>query len=222
MSRGPGALQRKILTALTEVEANDYPPAAALPQAIEFFRLEYSTDGSEDDDFRAAIAANKGTRWRWYTIDLLGIVGRKSTRSARSSAHRAVRQLARNGELEMQESFPYPQRKLAVDSIDHYETGIPIVTGGFALNDLAKVDDRWPSRRGRTLWFRRPPRHGDFDPAKLDEVIDRLDECVGDYDSLAEDSHPLDSRDSWQVDCILFLRWLFCGPSAPASTAKSR
>src|SRR4051794_38044934 len=132
VSRGLGALQRRILGALVDRRDSDFYDASKVPDFV---------DPTDIPWIRA--------RWRWYTLDLVDLAHFGDPRSERVSLRRAVHGLARTRRLETATSCPYDQPFAAwVNDFGEY-------FGGIDLNELRTVDPRWPSQ-GRCLWFRLP------------------------------------------------------------------
>ena len=148
MSRGFGAVQRRILDALVTRAARDIY-AVSHDDVIELIS-EYNDD-AERYDWPHVVRA----RWRWYTIDLIDLVDLACPRSERVSLHRAIKALDHAGLIETAGYLPYPQPYAA--QIDRFDQLI----GGIDLNELHNIDQRWPRNTGRSLWFRLPaPRQG--------------------------------------------------------------
>lgn len=160
------------------------------------------------DDFRSNIGYLRA-RWRWYTIDLLDLVDFGAPRSRRVGLHRAVRDLARAGRVQISAQLPYDNPFLA--EVDYYGNQY----GGIDLAEISRhADPRWPGRRGRSLWFRMPPPIVGHIPNDdqlaflglllLDDLVpDALDEFIG----------TTDRPQAWASSTGHFVKWLFCGPA---------
>ena len=133
MSHGYGVQQRRLFDAL-EVKAQERFIEVVEESRGEFLDPAPSQLMADIDMSRA--------RWRWYTIELLGLAGPDTTRAERVSLHRAINSLGNAGELEVRGLMPY---------------GEPFTRIGFNPAELSRFNPRWPHRRGRVLWFRRPP-----------------------------------------------------------------
>lgn len=93
-----------------------------------------------------------------------------------------------------------------------YQNEFDEFVGGVDLSELSIVDPRWPSRRGRSLWFRLPPprEHG-LVPAndqlvELEFLDDEQPDAFRDFTEL------LDREKAWRSPVGRYIRWLFCGP----------
>ncbi|GAB7072093.1 hypothetical protein JCM12141A_63830 [Mycolicibacterium hodleri] len=195
MSRGPGALQRRILGALWSRGESDCYDIGALSDLFPRHFLEECTV------LRA--------RWRWYTIDLLDLVAFGEPRSHRVSAHRAVRSLARAHRVQIVDQCPYDDPFLA--EVDYYGNQF----GGLDLAEVTQyVDPRWPGRQGRCLWFRLPPPMTESVPDD-DQLIqlEALQEGIF-PEAFDEFTGTVDRRKAWESDAGRYLRWLLCGSSA--------
>ena len=197
MSRGYGLQQRRVLKAL-ERKSRDRFAAKGIPPWV-----SSSISRSEHDSGLLKISR---ARWRWYTIDLLGLVGPDAPRAERVRLHRAITALGDAGDLEVRGSMPYDE---------------PFSEYGFNPVELARIDPRWPHRHGRVLWFRRPPPwdhdaawQDGYYPANLPAddgavILDFLDierpEWFADFCGSAEP----DRR--WQTRSGAVVTWLFCG-----------
>lgn len=193
MSRGFGSLQFNVLNALDRLASTDrYDAQRVSGQLIDASRIRW---------VRA--------RWRWYTIDLLDLVESGGRRSERVSLHRAVRSLQRARRLQVEETCPYGH------VFAPYENEYGEYEGGLYLPRLSIVDPRWPSRQGRSLWFRLPP------PRRLEQVpeddqIAQLDAI--DYyqpEAFRDFTEARDPLQAWQTPVGRYIRWLFCGPEPP-------
>jgi hypothetical protein len=160
-------------------------------------------------------------RWRWYTIDLLGLAGFDTPRSTRVSLHRAVRTLAKQRRLHIRTENPYnglfvpytEAESVAGDGVGafHFDDDF-VETGNLDLTELHRVDHRWPSGVGRHLWFRLAPT---VDIPEDDQVavLQWLNEDRP--DGFVEFTETLDRNRAWKSEVGRFLIWLFCGETAP-------
>ena len=189
MSRGFGALQLKILDALKRRGSSDRYDAHEIP-------------GLMDEEFPTRWIR---ARWRWYTVDLLDLVEPSAQRSERVSLHRAVHSLHRAHRLQIEEMCPYG------DCFGAYENEYDEYVGGFDLSELSTVDPRWPSRQGRSLWFRLPPPHDQ--PVPADDQMAELGFLEeGQPDEFRDFTEALDRPQAWHSSVGRYIRWLFCGP----------
>lgn len=193
MSRGPGALQRRVLGALWLHGETDSYDIRALPDLFPRYFLD------ECPVLRA--------RWRWYTIDLLDLVAFGDPRSYRVSAHRAVRSLARDRRVEIADRCPYDDPFLA--QVDYH--GHPF--GGLDLAEINQyADPRWPGRQGRHLWFRLPPPITENVP--YDDQLIRLgllqDGIIP--EAFDEFMGTTNRSNAWNSGTGRYLHWLLCGP----------
>jgi hypothetical protein len=159
-------------------------------------------------------------RWRWYTIDLLDLVEPGGRRSERVSLHRAVHRLNRAGRIQIadQDRCPYGDGYW----FGAYENEYGEYVGGFDLSELSTVDPRWPSGRGRTLWFRiPPPRLREHIPE--DDQLAQL-EAIEDFqpDAFLDFTETRNRRQAWQSPVGRYIRWLFCGPVPPKPWPEDR
>lgn len=203
MSRGPGALQRRILGALWSRGELDCYDIRRLPDLFPDYFLEQCTE------LRA--------RWRWYTIDLLDVVAFGDPRSHRVNAHRAVRSLARARRLQIWDRCPYDDPFLA--QADHYGHQF----GGLDLAEISQyADPRWPTRQGRCLWFRLPPPVADHIPD--DDQLIQLDLLQDGYipEAFHEFIGTLDRRKAWDSHTGRYLHWLLCGSRHPLRQGWTR
>ena len=192
MSRGLGALQRRVLGALWTRGESDFYDIGALSDLFPSHFLKQCT----------VLHA----RWRWYTIDLLGLVTFGEPRSHRVSAHRAVRSLARAHRVQIVDQCPYDDPFLA--QVDYYGNQF----GGIDLAEVNQyVDPRWPSRQGRHLWFRLPPPMTDYVPD--DDQLIRLELLQEGFipEAFDEFMGTIDRRRAWNSDTGQYLQWLLCG-----------
>lgn len=200
MSRGPGALQRRILDALVSRGESDCYDTRELTELFPDRFLDQYTS------IRA--------RWRWYTIDLLDLVEFGDPRSHRVSAHRAVRSLARARWVQIRDHCPYDSPFLA--QVDYYGHKF----GGLDLAEVGQYPDpRWPSRQGRCLWFRLPPPTLDHVPE--DDQLIQLEDLQDGYIPEAFDEFlgTTDRSKAWSSDTGQYLHWLLCGSrQAPKAT----
>lgn len=194
MSRGLGNVQRSVIDALlrrANLDRYVVPSDAAIYELI----------GIEDPP------RSVSGRWRWYTVDLLGLTNASNTRAARVSLHRAVRKLGESGHLEVS-VMPYDNPWAAYRD---YEDRLQ---GGIDLTELRELDRRWPSRMNQTLWFRLPPpEHGP--PPARDQVA--ILEFIDDYhpEPFADFAATLDREKRWRTPTGEFLAWLFLGSGVP-------
>lgn len=193
MSRGFGALQRRVLGSLWdrgETDCYDTRPVSDL-----FSR-----------EFRSGSGLLRA-RWRWYTIDLLDLVDFGAPRSDRVSAHRAVGALARAGRVQISERCPYDDPFLA--QVDYYGNQF----GGIDLAEISQyADPRWPNRQGRCLWFRLPPPVADDVPD--DDQLAMLGLLVDGFipEAFDEFMGTINRRQAWNSQTGRYLLWLLCGP----------
>lgn len=186
MSRGIGAVQRRVFGALIERRNND---SYAVTPAIE--------------DFVERSVTEVRARWRWYTIDLLGVAGFHSSRSDRVSLHRAVRGLHKRGVVEISPGLPY-ERWFGCE-VDELRG---VLVGGVDLDELSDFDPRWPGDLRRSLWFRLQPRRArDFGCS--DDQMWLLDNLYGDF--FDDFTGAFDRKAAWGSEFGQFMRWLFCG-----------
>lgn len=197
MSHGYGVQQRRVLDVL-EVKARE-----RFNEVVEEAQGEFLA--SAPSHFMADMAMSRA-RWRWYTVELLGLAGPATTRAERVSLHRAIKSLRNAGELEVRGSTPYDK---------------PFTRIGFNPAELSRFSSRWPDRRGRVLWFRRPPPwdyekalNGGYYPEELPEddgatVLDFLDVYWPDW--FADFCEAADREHRWQTLSGAAVVWLFCG-----------
>ena len=188
-------MQRRIMAALVERAETDW-----------FLRPDPQVE-LYDWLFERSSAPMMTARWRWYTVDLLGVIGAESSRAERSSAHRAVRALAREG-LVQTHAEPYPHR-----------------IGGLDLSELSRVDARWPVRSGPRLWFRLPG------PPDIEDVIldDHYDDQVAAVltfqvyrpEPFEDFVGATDRVGRWATPTGQFLAWVFCGGPGHKPVASS-
>jgi hypothetical protein len=192
VSRGPGALQRRVLGALWSHGESDRYDIRALSDL-------FSRDFLEQ---RGVLRA----RWRWYTIDLLDLVTLGDPRSHRVSAHRAVRSLALARRVQICDRCPYDDPFLA--QVDYYGNQF----GGLDLAEISQyADPRWPSRQGRCLWFRLPPPIADHVPE--DDQLIQLDLLQDGFipEAFDEFMGTTNRRKAWDSNTGRYLHWLLCG-----------
>ena len=164
-------------------------------------------------EFRSRIGFLRA-RWRWYTIDLLDLVDFGAPRSQRVSVHRAVRALAETGRVQISASCPYDDPFLS--QVDDYGNHF----GGIDLAEIRQyADPRWPSRQGRSLWFRLPPPIGDYVPD--DDQLTCLDLLLEGFvpEAVDEFMGTRSRRRAWATNTAHYLQWLLCGPK-PAATRE--
>jgi hypothetical protein len=83
---------------------------------------------------------------------------------------------------------------------------------GLDLGELAAIDPRWPSRSGRTLWFRiRPPF--DAEQEMWDDQVSIMGR-LGDSDAFADFVTAGNKNERWNDPSAKFIHWLFCGTRA--------
>ena len=201
MSRGFGAVQRRVLDALlTRGEQDRYP---VVHDDVAQLAGKYA-------DRQFALRA----RWRWYTLDLLGLAQCGSSRAERVSLHRAIKALEKASRVETMGQLPYPQPFAAYFNYAHQ------LVGGIDLNELSMVDTRWPSGSGRTLWFRLPPPHPDREPIPKDDQL-AVFNVIETWrpDSFEDFAASIDHASRWTTHTGRFLAWLFCGPPGQISPA---
>ena len=205
MSRGFGAIQRKVLDALEHRRDNDTYDTKILGNFLDL-------SGVVEQD-EPTIRA----RWRWYTVDLLGLTpdadaGRcpaGDPRSHRVSLHRAVRNLHQAGEVEIATTCPYPPVLGGFDYDD--DDSLQLTSSGLPLWELHDyVDPRWPDGPGRRLWFRLPPPA--LADVPLDDQIAILNFLHLDPWDFQEFTETVDRKQAWESEVGRFVRWLFCGP----------
>jgi hypothetical protein len=170
-------------------------------KSIEFLRDRDAAERLHGFGYRVFTA-----RWRWYTVELLGLAGPHTSRPDRSSLNRAINRLAETGEIDVRGSMPYSE---VFESDD-----------GFPAAELARIDPRWPHRSGRALWFRIPPPWG-VDPDMSDgipEAVPRSDAAimldffnVGWPDWFADFCGATDREGRWSTPVGRFVTWMFCG-----------
>lgn len=197
MSRGFGAVQRGVLNALVTRAEQDY----------------YQVSHDEVAELLGEYAGphRVRARWRWYTIDLLDLVQFGCARTERVSVHRAIKALERTGRIQTMGQLPYPQPFAA------YINYLSQLVGGVDLNELSKVDRRWPSSPGRALWFRLTAPHPDHAPIPEDDQLAVLDFIETWRPEAFEDfAATLDHERRWTTPTGRFLAWLFCGPISDA------
>lgn len=193
MSRGFGALQSEILNALDRLGSSDRYDTREIPQLwgpsprIRWIRA----------------------RWRWYTIDLLDLVQPDGPRSERVSLHRAVRKLHGARRLQIEEMCPYGYW------FGRYENEYGNYVGGFKLSELSTADPRWPSGKGRSLWFRVPPPHPEEHFPADDQVAELESLEYEQPDAFRDFTETLNRPRAWQSPVGRYIRWLFCGPEPP-------
>lgn len=199
MSRGFGAVQRRVLDALARRADHDIYRVTD-DDVIELIS-EYD-DLADEYDWPKVVRA----RWRWYTIDLLGIAEFAGSRSERVSLHRAIKALGRAGHVETTGNLPYQQPYAA------YTDYLGKLTGGIDLNELNTIDHRWPPNSGRTLWFRLPAPPQDNTATTADDQLAILDFIAHWRPDAFEDFvATLDHKRRWNTPIGRFIAWLFCG-----------
>lgn len=194
MSRGLGALQRQILLGLQQRGVDDryYPPAT----------LGLAMSGS-------VIRA----RWRWYTIELLGLVDIDAAENARATVNQAINTLARRGHVRTtRTAYPYST------PFAGYSTGCGDVAGTVDLAELHHQDPRWPTRHGRRLWFRLPPppQHR-VPPDDQLAILGHLERHRP--DEFEDFAATLNRGHAWRSPVGQLLAWLLCG-SADSSEMR--
>lgn len=154
-------------------------------------------------------------RWRWYTLDLLDLVPCECPRAERVSFHRAIKALEKAGRVETLGQLPYPQPFAAY--VNYWNQ----LVGGIDLNELSKVDSRWPSSPGRALWFRLSRPHLAHEPTPEDDQLAVLDFIeTWRPESFEDFAATLDHDHRWTTPTGRFLTWLFCGPPGLAATSS--
>lgn len=174
MSRGPGAQQRRILAALHRIAYTDhYRIPTPTPPLLATLLTLHTPPPTK---LRA--------RWRWHTIDLLGLAGPQTSPSERSSLRRAINALTETHTVEALDRNPYTD---------------------FHFPPLADVDPRWPN--GRALWFRLPPTTEipDDDQAAILTRLTHLYLSPTELDT---------AIGNWSTPDGQFLHWALCGPQA--------
>lgn len=207
MSRGYGVQQRRILNALESKAREQFRDAVERARAGTF-------DPDFDDELRRVIdeAGIVRARWRWYTIELLGLTDRETPRGERVSLHRAIKNLGEMGSLEVRESMPY-SRAFARSGLDGA--------------DLARLNLRWPHRPGRALWFRTAPP---WDTAAVERRGWLPDDCPHDDgvyvldfshidppDWFADFCGAVDREHRWTTPTGALVAWLFGGTIPPVN-----
>ena len=201
MSRGFGALQLRILDVLKRRGSSDRYSTHEIPGLI--------PDWMGHEPQLRWIRA----RWRWYTVDLLDLVEPGGPRSERVSLHRAVHSLHWEHRLQIQEMCPHGHW------FGGYENEYGDFVGGFDLSELSTVDPRWPSRQGRSLWFRLPPPLDQHVP--VDDQMAELEFLEeGGPEEFRDFTEALDRPQAWQSSVGRYIRWLFCGPLPPTPIPK--
>ncbi|WP_131816228.1 hypothetical protein [Mycolicibacterium porcinum] len=195
MSRGPGNLQRTILATLRDRARLDRFPGPWDEGISDFLSADIDVD---------VVRA----RWRWYTVDLLGLATPDTPRSARVSLHRAIGALERSHEIEVvRRKLPYSQP--FGGHIDRYER----LVGGIDLAELTDVDSRWPARPRQVVWFRLPPPHPDYEGVPADDQIAVIDAIEGEWtpEPFEDFVGSIDPLGRWYTPVGEFLTWIFCG-----------
>lgn len=233
MSRGLGAIQRQVLDALINRANTDKFDMRSIPNAVTaFYNEPPSAISRRDREDTAAFLRKLGVppaeaarallddyyagddhvyfpvvhaRWRWYTVDLLGLAHRDCPRSQRVSLHRAISKLHQANRVEVKTGLPYPQP--FGPAPDRYEPPHRRID----LGELSLVDPRWPERPERCLWFRWPPPPRRKVP-KDDQLYLLRSLAAG--ETFLEFVELLDRRQAWESEFGRFLRWLFCGSPA--------
>ncbi|MCB0930169.1 MAG: hypothetical protein KDB70_20160 [Mycobacterium sp.] len=175
MSRGLGAQQRRILAALHHAAYTDHYriPTPTPPLLTALLTLHTPPPTT----LRA--------RWRWHTIDLLGLAGPHTSPSERSSLRRAINALTDAHAVQALDRNPYTD---------------------FHFPPLADIDPRWPTRRA--LWFRLPPT-ADIPDDDQAAILTRLTHL---YLSATELEAAIGN---WSTPDGQFLHWILCGPEPP-------
>lgn len=167
-------------------------------------------DVSDLSDELDGLCSPVRARWRWYSIDLLGVVDGRASQVERATVLAAVRGLARRGHLDtVRTAYPY------TDPFGGYlEDGRRM--GRVDLAELREVDSRWPAHHGRRVWFRRRPPATAIIP--VDDQISVLALLRRDRPEAFEDfAATLDRRQAWSTPMGHLLAWLLCG-NTPSET----
>lgn len=203
VSRGLGSLQRKVLDALVERRDNDSYDAGEITELV-------------DPDNTPVIRA----RWRWYTVDLLGLVEIDAPRPERVSLHRAIHSLHDADLLEIATACPYPTKLGGYQNYYGQRVGSLYVPKLSYYPDhmVAYVaDERWPYAQGRRLWFRLLPPITPDDIPPDDQIvfIDYLHTSNPKaFQDFTEKLRTYRLEEAWISPVGRFVRWLFCGPTA--------
>ena len=203
MSRGPGNLQRTILAALTAQGRLDRFPGPWGEEISAFLSPDFDID---------VVRA----RWRWYTIDLLGLATPDTPRSARVSLHRAIGALERSHEIEViRGELPYGHPFGGY--IDTHARPV----GGIDLTELTHMDPRWPTRPRQAVWFRLPPPHPHYEDVPVDDQAAVINTIEGEWtpEPFEDFVESIDPLGRWYTPVGQFLTWIFCG-SRPAEIKK--
>jgi hypothetical protein len=186
MTRGLGCRQRHVLAALHQRADHD----------------SYRADGAMLlSGGRCVLRA----RWRWYTIEMVGLLNKHSAESRRAAANQTIRTLARRGRVQVWNGdYPYPAPFAGHCSQND------MYVGTVNLAELHAIDSRWPPRHGRRLWFRLPPppRHAipvDDQIAVLNYLDTHRPEEFEDF------AAALDRRRAWKSPAGQLPMWLLCG-----------
>jgi hypothetical protein len=142
-------------------------------------------------------------RWRWYTLEMLGLVNSTTPVSVRSSYSRAVRSLEAEGLLQTRNRFPY----------DAWFLTPPPPDDEFKLYiDPAHLSP-WPARPGKPLWFRiqqdEPQDWNDLYELQDALWLFKLFDIEGPDDEMADFAGMVDQRAALRSPPAQWLRWFF-------------
>ncbi|OHU99777.1 hypothetical protein BKN37_18795 [Mycobacterium talmoniae] len=163
------------------------------------------------DDGPAVVRA----RWRWYTIDMLGLVAHDASETARASVHRAVKTLAQRRVIDtVTAAYPY------AEPFTGYLTAHGERAGHIDLAELHDLDPCWPARHGRRLWFRLPPPARRIPHDDQIAVLGRLD--AHRPDEFEDFVAAVDRRRAWTTPVGHFVAWLLRGqPGQPREGSRT-
>ncbi|UMB70035.1 hypothetical protein [Mycobacterium paraterrae] len=195
MTRGLGSLQRHILTALQERAASDC----------------YLANGTAE---LAGSGPVIQARWRWYTLELLGLVDDTATEAQRHTANQAISTLARRGHVRTRlTDYPYH------GPFGGYDAGGGEMAGQVDLAELRFLDSRWPARHGRRIWFQLPPPCNIPADDQL-AVLRRLH--VNRPDEFEDFAASVDRHHAWRSPIGHLVAWLLCGSPSKGSAPTLR
>jgi hypothetical protein len=186
MTRGLGCRQRHILAVLhRQADHDSYCADAVMRLSGERYALR--------------------ARWRWYTIEMVGLVNESSTETTRATANQAIRTLARRGRVQVWTGdYPYTAPFAGYCS----ENGKCV--GAVNLAELHAIDSRWPPRHGRRVWFRlAPPQRQEIPVDDQIAVLNYLD--THRPEEFEDFAATLDRRRAWDSPVGQLLMWLLCG-----------
>ncbi|MCV6966079.1 hypothetical protein H7J50_20030 [Mycobacterium intermedium] len=220
MSRGFGSVQRLVLDALISRQRHDVFDMTTIPAVANTFYDDPHEQANQYERLRSMRLANISNqeiidhlanpfyfptaraRWRWYTVDLLGLAEPGTGRARRVSLHRAAHTLHRAGRLDVAHGLPYPQPFGVGDGFYNPSKGVD-------LQELRLVDNRWPEGPEKCLWLRLPPPPPD-DVPENDQLF-FLNGFAEGPDLFLDFVEAIDRNLAWQSEVGRFLRWLFCG-----------